>query len=129
MRRADICARLSLVRLRCLIVDDNEPFLDSARRLLESDDLHIVGVATTAAQAVQLAEERGPEIALVDVELREEDGFEVARQLVTAQPELRVIMISTHSEDDLATLVAQSPALGFLAKSRLTPAAVRALVG
>jgi DNA-binding NarL/FixJ family response regulator len=129
MRRADICARLSPVRLRCLIVDDNEPFLDSARRLLESDDLHIVGVATTAAQAVQLAEERGPDIALVDVELREEDGFEVARQLVTAQPELRVIMISTHSEDDLATLVAQSPALGFLAKSRLTPAAVRALVG
>jgi DNA-binding NarL/FixJ family response regulator len=116
------------VRLRCLIVDDNEPFLDSARRLLESDDLHVVGTATTAAQAIQLADERRPDIALVDVELREEDGFDVARQLVTARPELRVIMISTHSEDDLANLVAHSPALGFLAKSRLTPAAVRALV-
>jgi DNA-binding NarL/FixJ family response regulator len=117
------------VRLRCLIVDDNEPFLDSARRLLESDDLHIVGVASTTAQALRLAEERGPDIALVDVELREESGFDVAWELVAARPELRVIMISTHSEDDLARLVAQSPALGFLAKSRLTPAAVRKLAG
>lgn len=117
------------MRLRCLIIDDNEAFLDSARRLLESDDLHVVGVAATAAQALRLAQERGPDIALVDVELREEDGFEVARELVTAQPELRVIMISTHSEDDLARLVAQSPALGFLAKSRLTPASVRKLAG
>jgi DNA-binding NarL/FixJ family response regulator len=121
--------KLRFVRVRCLIIDDNEPFLDSARRLLESDDLHIVGIASTAAQAIRLADERSPDIALVDVELHEESGFDVARQLVTAQPELRVIMISTHSEDDLADLVAQSPALGFLAKSRLTPAAVRKLAG
>jgi DNA-binding NarL/FixJ family response regulator len=121
--------RLSVVRLRCLIVDDNEPFLASARRLLDTHDLQIVGVASSATQALELVNDHHPDVALVDVELQGESGFDLARQLVAARPGLRVVLISTHSEDDLEDLVAQSPAVGFLAKSRLTPAAVRQVAG
>ena len=117
------------MRLRCLIVDDNEPFLASARRLLDTHDLHIVGVASSATQALELVNDHHPDVALVDVDLQGESGFDLARQLVAARPGLRVVLISTHSEDDLEDLVAQSPAVGFLAKSRLTPAAVRQVAG
>jgi DNA-binding NarL/FixJ family response regulator len=70
------------VALRCLIVDDNRGFLDSARALLERQGLAIVGVASTSADALREAETLRPDLVLVDVSLGEEDGFELARRLV-----------------------------------------------
>jgi DNA-binding NarL/FixJ family response regulator len=120
---------LSGVALRCLIVDDNEAFLLSARRSLEDDRLTIVGIASSRAEALRLAGELRPEVALVDVELGEEDGFEVARALMAGESPPSVVLISTYSEGELADLIAESPVLGFLAKSKLTVAAVLDLVG
>jgi DNA-binding NarL/FixJ family response regulator len=124
MRWAVDSDTLSLISLRCLIVDDSEAFLASARRLLETDEVHVVGVASSGEEAIRLAEELRPDVALVDVELREEDGFEVARVLATGRRTLQVVLISTYSENDLADLIAESPAVGFLPKSRLTVDAV-----
>jgi CheY-like chemotaxis protein len=120
---------LSGMALRCLIVDDNEAFLASARRLLEADRLTVVGIATSRAEALRLAEELRPDVALVDVELGEEDGFEVARALMASERPPSVVLISTYSEEELEDLIAASPALGFLAKSKLTAAAVLELLG
>ena len=115
--------------LRCLIVDDNRVFLDSARRLLERQGLTIVGDASTSADALREAEALRPDLVLVDVSLGEEDGFELARRLVAAGVRgATVILISTGSEGDLADLVLRSPAAGFLAKSELSAAAIRALL-
>jgi DNA-binding NarL/FixJ family response regulator len=72
---------LESVRLRCLIVDDNHSFLHASRALLETQGITVVGVATTAVEALQRAEELGPDIILVDVELGADDGFELARKL------------------------------------------------
>ncbi len=110
--------------LRCLIVDDSEDFLASSSRLLEAQGLEVVGRASSGEDAVQLAERLNPDVALVDIQLGEEDGLEVARRLSTSGRATRVILISTHSLDDLQELIADSPAVGFLAKSRLSAAAV-----
>ena len=116
--------------VRCLIVDDSESFLEAARGLLEQDGISVVGVASTGAQAVQRAEELRPDVVLVDISLGDESGFAVARELADgrrrATPE--VILISTHTEVDFADLIAASPAVGFLSKSRLTARAVRDLL-
>jgi CheY-like chemotaxis protein len=117
------------VALRCLIVDDNEEFLASASRLLESQGLEIVGLASSGQEALRLAEALRPEVALVDVQLGEEDGLEVTRQLSADGRPIAVVLISTHSRDDLAELIADSPALGFLPKTALSAAAIGALVG
>jgi CheY-like chemotaxis protein len=119
---------LSSVALRCLIVDDNEAFLVSARRSLEADGLIVVGTASSGAEALRLAGELRPDVALVDVELGEEDGFDVARVLMAGESPPSVILISTYSKDELEDLIAESPAVGFLAKSKLTAAAVLELV-
>jgi DNA-binding NarL/FixJ family response regulator len=115
--------------LRSLIVDDNETFLRSARRLLELQGLEIVGTATNGAEALELAATLSPDLALVDVELAEEDGLAVAGELRSHSPGTRVIVISTYGSDELQDLVSTSTAVGFLPKSQLSGDAVRFLLG
>ena len=119
----------SEVSLRCLIVDDNALFLEGAAALLRREGLDVIGVASNSAQAIQLVSELRPDVTLVDIDLGDEDGLEVARQL-SDNPAVhsKVILISTHSEDDLAHLIATSPALGFVPKTRLSAQAIRDLL-
>jgi DNA-binding NarL/FixJ family response regulator len=114
--------------LRCLIVDDNRRFLDAARGLLEREGLAVVGVASTSAEALHQVEELRPDVTLVDIDLGGESGFELVRRLADLSP-LRMILVSTHAEQDYADLIAASPAIGFVPKSGLSAAAIRALLG
>jgi two-component system nitrate/nitrite response regulator NarL len=114
--------------LRSLIVDDSETFLASARRLLESQGLDIVGTATSGTEALDLAVALSPDLALVDVELGEEDGVALAGELRSRSPETRVVLISTYGRDEMQDLISTSAAVGFLPKSRLSGNAVRVLL-
>ena len=115
--------------MRCLIVDDSEDFLASASSLLSAQGLEIVATATTGAEALRLANEHTLDVALVDVQLGEENGIELARELAATAAGMRVILISTHPEEDLVDLTADTPAVGFLAKSALGATAIRGLIG
>lgn len=113
-----------------MIVDDNERFLAVARDRLMRDGLDVVGTATSQSEALEMAEELHPDVVLVDISLGAESGFEVTRRLVEDFPALRsrVVLISTRDQDDLADLIAASPAAGFLPKNLLSARAVRDLV-
>jgi DNA-binding NarL/FixJ family response regulator len=130
MRRRDGGAMLRPMRLRCLIVDDNESFLDIAAASLARDDLEVLGTATTSAEALRQVAEQQPDVVLVDINLGEESGLELARKLVERFPQLAsgVVLISTRAEQDLAGLLKASPAAGFLPKTQLSARAVRELV-
>jgi DNA-binding NarL/FixJ family response regulator len=121
---------LSEMGLRCLIVDDNERFLEVARSSLSRDSIEVVATATTSAEALRQTAELHPDVVLVDIGLGEESGFDLARRLADCFPELRsgIVLISTRSEEDYADLIASSPAVGFLSKSRLSARAVRELM-
>ncbi|MCW2512160.1 MAG: chemotaxis protein CheY [Mycobacterium sp.] len=96
--------------MRCLIVDDSADFRDAATDMLERAGID--------------------DFTLVDVELNGESGFDVVEQLHAEDgPAPSTILISTHSEQDYAEMIAASPALGFLAKFALSPAAIRGLLG
>jgi DNA-binding NarL/FixJ family response regulator len=107
-----------------LIVDDHLDVLRAMRGLLEREGIQVVAVATTSAEAIAVAAETQPDVALLDIDLGEESGFDLAKRLDTP----RVIMVSTHAEADYADLIAASPAIGFLDKSTLTATAVRELL-
>jgi DNA-binding NarL/FixJ family response regulator len=117
--------------LSCLMVDDSRRFLDAARGLLERQGITVVGMASTGAEALRLAEELQPDVILLDVELGGESGFDVARRVHgEAKASLStMILISIHAEEDFADLIEASPAVGFVAKSTLSGGAIRALVG
>jgi CheY-like chemotaxis protein len=116
--------------LRCLIVDDSPRFLDAARALLEREGIAVVGVASTGAEALRRTGELRPDVALLDIDLGGESGLELARRLQReagpAPP--RVILISTHAEQDYADLIAASPAVGFLSKADLSASAIHRLL-
>ena len=114
--------------LRCLIVDDSKEFLGSASRLLSAQGLEVVGGATSGAEALRLVQTLGPDVALVDVQLGDEDGLEVTRRLAADARETRIILISTHNETDLAELIVGSPAVGFLPKPALSADAIAELL-
>jgi DNA-binding NarL/FixJ family response regulator len=113
-----------------VIVDDNEGFLGVARVLLAQEGLCVAGVASIAADALAQVEALRPDVVLVDVFLGEESGVELVRRLVEGRtPDDRtVILVSTHSEDDVADLIAGSPAAGFLPKAELSAKAIRRFV-
>jgi DNA-binding NarL/FixJ family response regulator len=115
--------------VRCLIVDDSAAFRDAAADMLERAGIDVVGMASSAAEALRRHAELRPDVTLVDVELAGESGFDVVEQLHrTGGPAPSVILISTHCEQDYAEMIAASSALGFLAKFALSAAAIRGLV-
>lgn len=117
--------------LRCLIVDDNPRFGDEARSLLEHEGVSVVGVAASGDEAARLAEELCPDVALVDISLGAESGFDVARRLAgDSKPTApSVIFISTYDEREFSGRIAASPALGFIPKTRLSAESIRKILG
>jgi DNA-binding NarL/FixJ family response regulator len=115
--------------LTCLIVDDSLPFLEAARQLLADDGVTVIGVAVSSDQAVDQALALAPDVALVDIDLGSESGFDVAQRLA-ALPHggSPVVLISAESESEFAELVAASGALGFVSKTDLSGDAIRKLL-
>ena len=91
----------------------------------------MVGIAASGDEAVRLAEALRPDLALVDIGLGEESGFDVVRRLVDGSDgdPPAVIFISTYDEREFATRIAASPALGFIAKTELSAERIRLLLG
>ena len=126
---ADAACDAQLVR--ALIVDDNASFLRASSSLLERQGLSVVGTATSGAEASEQAQRLSPDVILVDIDLGQESGFTLATRLTEQPPPgspLHVILISTHAQDEFADLIAASPALGFIPKSRLSMSAIRELL-
>ncbi len=117
--------------IRCLIVDDNQRFAQTARELLQEDGIDVLAVAGGGEEAVRLARELRPELALVDIDLVGESGLAVARRLREDEPGAladAVILISTHAQEEFAELIAASPAVGFITKAELGADAIDALL-
>jgi DNA-binding NarL/FixJ family response regulator len=113
---------LTRVGTRCLIVDDNPRFLRSARNLLRRQGVSVIGIASNGGDAIAIAAADRPDVALVDLDLGDEDGLDVARALATAQ--VPVILISAYGEQDLQGVLEGSTALGFLPKSVVSRQAI-----
>lgn len=113
------------IPLRCVIVDDNSLFVERAVDLLTREGLDVIGVASDSAEAIRVVTELGPDVTLVDIDLGDEDGFELAQRLHAIAASSKIILVSTHAEEDFAHLIAASPAAGFIAKARLSAQAIR----
>jgi CheY-like chemotaxis protein len=117
--------------LQCLLVDDNDAFLQAASALLEREGLAVAGVASSIAEALRKARALHPDVVLVDIGLGDESGFDLARLLTSdgRRDSATVILISAHPEVDYAELIAESPAAGFLAKPELSAPGIIAILG
>jgi DNA-binding NarL/FixJ family response regulator len=111
-----------------LIVDDHPSFRGMARALLESEGFDVVGEAEDGAAAIEAARELHPDVILLDVQLPDLDGFEVAAALTKNGSSPAIIMTSSRDACDFGSLVANSGARGFIPKAELSAEAVSALL-
>jgi DNA-binding NarL/FixJ family response regulator len=114
--------------VRCLIVDDNDHFLEASQRLLEREGVRVVGTARSAQECLERARALAPDIVLLDVDLGEENGFDVCRRLYASGVAAHVVFTSTHHDPEYAELSAETPAAGYLPKSLLSRRALEALL-
>ena len=116
------------MRPRVLIIDDNIAFRAAVRLLLERDGFVVVAEAGTGADGIREAKTHRPDLVLVDVQLPDFDGFEVAERLSGLDVAFDVILTSSLDSADFGALVAGSSALGFIPKAELSASAIQALL-
>ena len=118
------------VTVRVLIVDDQEPFRMAARMVVEATEgFEVVGEAENGVSALRAAKELHPDLVLLDVQLPDFDGFEVAARLAQANggsPD--IVLTSSRDASDFGPLIAQSGARGFVPKAELSGGALATLI-
>jgi DNA-binding NarL/FixJ family response regulator len=112
-----------------LIVDDHPSFRLSARRMLEAAGYDVVGEAEDGEAALAAVRELSPDLVLLDVQLPDLDGFEVAARLRAAGGRSAIVLTSTRESSDFGEEIAASAAEGFVTKGELSGEALAALIG
>ena len=110
-----------------LIVDDHPSFRASARTLLEDEGFEVVGEAENGKAAIEAVKRLNPDLVLLDVQLPDLDGFQVAKRLdKNGSP--GIVLTSSRDAADFGTIVTECGALGFVAKAELSGAALTRLM-
>ena len=104
--------------LRVLVVDDHAVVRTGTRQVLEtSGDISVVGEAGDGKGALTLVDRLEPDIVLVDVGLPDGSGIDVARRVITAHPNVRVVMLSACDDDELVHDAWEAGVAGYLLKT------------
>lgn len=102
---------------RVFLLDDHEIVRRGLRELLEAeDDLHVVGEAGTAADALARIPPTRPDVAVLDIRLPDGNGVEVCREVRSRDPEIRCLMLTSFSDDEALFQAIMAGAAGYLLK-------------
>jgi DNA-binding NarL/FixJ family response regulator len=111
-----------------LIVDDHPSFRASARTLLEAEGYEVVGETENGVAAVEAAAKLHPDLVLLDVQLPDLDGFQVADRLRKLADPPVVVLTSSRDGADYGRCIGECGAHGFVPKGELSGAAIAALL-
>ena len=111
-----------------LIVDDHPSFRASARMLLEAEGFDVIGEAEDGQSALRAVQELRPDVVLLDVQLPDIDGIEVAARLSQNGSGPAIVLTSSRDLADLGLVRERSPVRGFIPKAELSGAALEALL-
>jgi DNA-binding NarL/FixJ family response regulator len=114
---------------RILIVDDHPAMREGLRAILHSaDDLEVCGEAENGEKAIAVVEELKPDLAIVDISLREKlDGLELTRRLRRRWPTLPILTFSLHQGEAYCDAALAAGALGCCAKGEPSKVVIQAV--
>ncbi len=112
-----------------LLVVDGHPLIrwGLARIADEQDDLHSVGEAASAAEALALAAARNPDVVTVDVSLPDQNGLGLARELRDRYPGLGIVVLTSQDEDDVLFRALDNGVSAFVPKTAPVPEILAAI--
>jgi DNA-binding NarL/FixJ family response regulator len=113
---------------RVLVVDDHPSFRRCARELLSSEGFEVVGEAEDGTTGLALAAELDPDLVLLDIQLPDTTGFEVASRLHETDPELKIVLVSSRDRSAYGSMIGTSGARGFITKGDLSGAMLARLL-
>jgi PAS domain S-box-containing protein len=117
-------------RIRVLLADDHKILREGLIRLLQLyPDLEVVGEAADGAMAVALARQAHPDVILMDITMPQMNGVEATRLITAEMPNVRVIGLSMHTENDMAERMREAGAVGYLSKSSDPETVIAAIRG
>jgi DNA-binding NarL/FixJ family response regulator len=103
--------------IRVLLVDDDDLMRAGLRAVLSSDDqIEVVGEVSGGRGAVGAVRERRPHVVLMDIRMPDLDGIAATREVLSAMPDVRVVMLTTFEDDDYLFGALAAGASGFLLK-------------
>jgi DNA-binding NarL/FixJ family response regulator len=111
-----------------MIADDHPLFRDGLRAMFESElDIDLVGEAATGLEAVALASQLLPDVALMDIQMPDVDGIEATRRVLAASPKTRVLVVTMFEDDDSVLAAMRAGARGYVVKGMRSVDAIRAI--
>ena len=103
--------------IRVLIVDDQKLMRAGLQTLLELEsDIDVIGEAENGAVGVQRYGELNPDVVLMDIRMPQMDGVEATGQLIAANPDARILILTTFDDDDYVFRALEAGALGYMLK-------------
>lgn len=113
--------------MRVMLVDDNRLMLEGLQNLLEAHDVQIAGVAANGQQAVMMVRTLNPDVILMDISMPLCDGLTATRLIKAEKPDMKIIILTTSSDDQDLFEAVKSGACGYLLKSINAEALIEAL--
>src|SRR3954451_15980076 len=114
--------------MKVLIVDDHPSFRSAARLLLEHEGFEVIGAAEDGASGLAATSELAPDLVLLDINLPDLDGVDVASRIRLAHGAPRVVLTSSRDPREFGPLVGRSGANGFVPKGELSAERICALL-
>ncbi|MFQ5399830.1 MAG: response regulator [Anaerolineae bacterium] len=104
--------------MRILLVDDHVLFREGiASLIIAQPNLEIAATAETVAEAVELAQEVKPDVILMDFTLPDGTGLDATRAILAEQPEINIVFLTVHDDDERLFAAIRSGARGYLLKN------------
>lgn len=117
-----------MANLRLLIADDHTLVRNGLKKILETrPEWEVVAEAGNGREAVRLAADLKPDVAILDVSMPQLNGIEATRQLVKRQPNIRVLILSMHAEEAYIVQALKAGAKGYLLKDSADVELLRAV--
>lgn len=116
-------------KIRVLLADDHTLVRQGFRRILEDDEgISVVGEASTGIQAIALAKELKPDVAVLDLSMPELGGIEAAGEILKANPSMRILILSMYSNEAYVRKAFAAGAKGYMMKDAIELDLTRAVL-
>ncbi len=101
-----------------MIADDHSIVRNGLRKILEANEIEVIGEAANGQEAIELAIKLQPDVVLMDIGMPDEDGITATRKIKSENPEINVVMLTMHSYDEILVQAIRAGAIGYVLKER-----------